>query len=150
MTELCNLSITSGKLPDSCKIAKVKAIYKKGSLTEACSYKSISLLLLISKVIKNIIHDQSSVFLNSRNLLYNYQSGFCKNHSTNFCLSFLNDKILKSFDQGLITGMILIDLQKTFGTIHHDILLQKIVCHWFLQVFGKLVSILYNQLNIFT
>ena len=150
MTELCNLSITSGKLPDSCKIAKVKAIYKKGSLTEACSYKSISLLLLISKVIKNIIHDQSSVFLNSRNLLYNYQSDFCKNHSTNFCLSFLNDKILNSFEQGLITGMILIDLQKTFGTIHHDILLQKIVCHWFLQVFGKLVSILYNQLNIFT
>ena len=150
MTELCNLSITSGKLPDSCKIAKVKAIYKKGSLTEACSYKSISLLLLISKVIKNIIHDQSSVFLNSRNLLYNYQSGFCKNHSTNYCLSFLNDKILNSFEQGLITGMILIDLQKTFGTIHHDILLQNIVCHWFLQVFGKLVSILYNQLNIFT
>ena len=150
MTELCNLSITSGKLPDSCKIAKIKAIYKKGSLTEACNYKSISLLLLISKVIKNIIHDQSSVFLNSRNLLYNYQSGFCKNHSTNYCLSFLNDKILNSFEQGLITGMILIDLQKTFGTIHHDILLQKIVCHWFLQVFGKLVSILYNQLNIFT
>ena len=123
MTELCNLSITSGKLPDSCKIAKIKAIYKKGSLTEACNYKSISLLLLISKVIKNIIHDQSSIFLNSRNFLYNYQFGFRKNHSTNFCLSFLNDKILKSFDQGLITGMILIDLQKTFGTIHHDILL---------------------------
>ena len=126
MTELCNLSITSGKLPDSCKIAKVKAIYKKGSLTEACNYKSISLLLLISKVIKNIIHDQSNVFLNSRNLLYNYQSGFHKNHFTNFCLSFLNDKILKSFEQGLITGMILIDLQKTFGIIHHDILLQKL------------------------
>ena len=126
MTELCNLSITSGKLPDSCKIAKLKAIYKKGPLTEACNYKSISLLLLISKVIKNIIHDQSSIFLNSRNLIYNYQSGFRKNHSTNFCLSFLNDKILKSFEQGLITGMILIDFQKTFGTIYHDILLQKL------------------------
>ena len=126
MTELCNLSITSGKLPDSCKIAKIKAIYKKGSLTEACNYKSISLLLLISKVIKNIIHDQSSIFLNSRNFLYNYQFGFRKNHSTNFCLSFLNDKILKSFEQGLITGMILIDFQKTFGTIYHDILLQKL------------------------
>ena len=72
------------------------------------------------------IHDQTSAFLNSRNLLYNYQSGFCKNHSTNFCLSFLNDEILKVFDQGLITDMILIDLQKAFDTMDHDILLEKL------------------------
>ena len=126
VTELCNLSITSGKFPDSCKIAKLKPIYKKSSLTEASNYRSISLLPLISKVIEKVIHDQTSTFLNSRNLLYNYQSGFCKNHSTDFCLSFLNDKILKSFNQGLITGMILIDLQKAFDKIDHDILLQKL------------------------
>ena len=115
-----------GKFPDSCKIAKLKPIYKKGSLTEASNYRPISLLLLISKVIEKVIHDQTSTFLNSRNLLYNYQSGFRKNHSTDYCLSFLNDKILKGFDQGLITGMILIDLQKAFDTIHNDILLQKL------------------------
>ena len=39
---------------------------------------------------------------------------------------FLNDKILKGFDDGLVTGMILIDLQKTFDTINHDILLKKL------------------------
>ena len=118
----------SGKFPDSCKLAKLKPIYKKGSLTEASNYRPISLLPLISKVIEKVIH----AFLNSRYLLYNYQSGFHKNHSTDFCFSFLNDKILKGFEQGLITGMILIDLQKVFDTIHHDILLQKIVCYWFL------------------
>ena len=126
ITDICNLSITSGKFPDTCKSAKLKPIYKKGSLTEASNYGPISLLPLISKVIEKVIHDQTSTFLNSRNLLYNYQSGFCKKHSTNFCLSFLNDKILKGFDQALITGMILIDLQKSFDTIDHDILLQKL------------------------
>ena len=84
------------------------------------------MLLLISKVIEKVIHDQTSTFLNSRNLLYNYQSGFRKNHSTDYCLSFLNDKILKGFDQGLMTGMILIDLQKSFDTTDHDIPLQKL------------------------
>ena len=84
------------------------------------------MLLLISKVIEKVIHDQTSAFRNSRNLLYNYHSGFCKNHSTDFCLSFLNDKILKGFDRGLITGMILIDLQKAFDTIDHDIPLQEL------------------------
>ena len=69
----------------------------------------------------------------TRNLLYYYQSGFGKNHSTDFCLSFLNDKILKGFDQGMISGMILIDLQKAFDTIHHNILLQK----WYAIGFSK-------------
>ena len=49
-----------------------------------------------------------------------------KKHSTYFCLSYLNDKILKGFDKGLMTGMILIDLQNTFDTIDHDTLLQKL------------------------
>ena len=126
ITELCNLSFTSGKFPDSSNIAKLKPIYKMGSLTEASNYRPISLLPLTSKVIEKVIHDQINTFLNSWNLLYNYQSRFCENHSTDFCLSFLNDKIFKGFDQGLVTGMILIDLQKAFDTIDHDILLQKL------------------------
>ena len=59
-------------------------------------------------------------------ILYNYQSGFRGNHSTNLCLSFLTDQILKGFDEGLLTGMISIDLQKAFDTIDHKILLQKL------------------------
>ena len=85
----------------------------------------------MSKVIEKVIQDQTSSFLNSRNLQYNYQSGFHKNHSTDFCLYFFNDKILKSFDQGLITGMIVIDLQKQFDAIEHNILLQKLYAFCF-------------------
>ena len=40
--------------------------------------------------------------------------------------SFLTDKVLKEFNEGLLTGMILIDLQKTFDTIDHEVLLQKV------------------------
>ena len=60
------------------------------------------------------------------NLLYNYQSGFRKNHSTDFCLLILNNKILRGFDQGFVSGMILIDLEKALYKINHDILLQKL------------------------
>ena len=42
------------------------------------------------------------------------------------CLSFLTDKILKAFDEGLLTGMILIDLQKAFDTIDHEILFENL------------------------
>ena len=38
----------------------------------------------------------------------------------------MNNKIWKGFDNGPFTGMILIDLQKGFDTIEHDILLGKL------------------------
>ena len=91
-----------------------------------CTYRPISLLSLIPKVVKKVIHDQASTFLNSKKLLYTYHSGFRKKRSTDFCLSYLNDKILKGMDKGLMTGMILIDIQKAFGTIDHDVLFQKL------------------------
>ena len=64
-------------------------------------------------------------FLNKHNILSKFQSGFQKNYSTNFCLSYLTDRISKGFDSGFHTGMILIDLQKAFDTIDHNILLLK-------------------------
>ena len=41
-------------------------------------------------------------------------------------MPFLTDKILKGFDEGLLTGMILIDLQKAFDTINHQILFKRL------------------------
>ena len=64
-------------------------------------------------------------YLTDNNILYKYQFGFRKNHSADTSLSYLTDKILTGFDSGLLTGMILIDLQKAFDTINHDILLRK-------------------------
>ena len=58
--------------------------------------------------------------------MFEFQSGFRTNYSTETCISFLHDKILKGFDQGLLTGMIAIDLQKAFDTIDHSILLEKL------------------------
>ena len=59
-------------------------------------------------------------YLADNKVLYRYQSGFRKNHS------YLTDKILTGFDSGLLTGMVLIDLQKAFDTINHNILLKKV------------------------
>ena len=52
--------------------------------------------------------------------------------ATFVCLIYLTDKISKGFDFGLLTGMILIDLQKIFDTIDHNILLLKIPLSGFL------------------
>ena len=126
ITKLCNLSISLSKFPRKCKIAKMKPLYKKGSKMEAKNYRPISLLPLVSKVFEKVIHTQTQSFLDQNKILYKFQSGFRQNHSTDTSLSYLNDKILRGFDEGLFTGMILIDLQKAFDTIDHEIFLKKI------------------------
>jgi len=125
IAKLCNLSIKLSIFPDKCKIAKLKPLFKKGSKTEPKNYRPISLLPLISKIFEKVVLDQTQNFLNENKVLYNYQSGFRSSHSTAFALSYLNNKILQGFDKGLVTGMILIDLQKAFDTINRDILLKN-------------------------
>ena len=122
----CNLSISQGVFPNACKVAKLKSIFKEGKKTDPSNYRPISLLPSISKNIEGVIHDQTNAFLSDEDILYKYQSGFRGNHSTNLSLSFLTDKVLKGFDESLLTGMILIDLQKAFDTTDHEVLLQKL------------------------
>ena len=126
ISELYNLFMALGSFPNTCKIAKVKPLFKKGSKTDPSNYKPTSLLPLFSKDFERAVLGQTEEFLSLNKILYDYQSGFRENRSTDTCLSFLKDNILKGFDDGLVTCMILIDLQKAFDTINHDILLKKL------------------------
>ena len=80
---------------------------------------------MISKIIEKVIHDQTQEFLDANKILYRFQSGFRKGYSTDSCLSYLNNKIATGFESGLHTGMVLIDLQKAFDTINHEILINN-------------------------
>ena len=125
ITQICNLSIKLSHSPKDCKVAKLKPLYKKGTKTDPKTFRPISLLPIVSKIFEKVIHDQTMEYLTDKDILYKYQSGFRKNHSTDTSLSYLTNKILTGFDSGLLTGMILIDLQKAFDTINHDILPKK-------------------------
>ena len=58
--------------------------------------------------------------------MFKFQSGFRKNYSTNTSLSHLSNQLLSQFENGKMTGMILIDLQKAFDTLDHKILCEKL------------------------
>ena len=68
-SDLYNHSVTSENFPGLCKVAKLKPLYEKGSLTQPCNYKPMPLLPLIFKVIEKVIQDQASTFLNLKTLL---------------------------------------------------------------------------------
>ena len=125
VSELINLSIVSSTFPDPCAIAKLKALYKKGSKLDPKNYRPISLLPLLSKTFEKVIHLQTAAFLESNKILFANQSGFRPKHSTESCLTHLCDRIMEGCGSGCHIGTILIDLQKAFYTLNHDILLDK-------------------------
>ena len=141
ITELFNLSIEKSVFPDECKIAKLKPLYKKGSKLEPKNYRPISLLPVVSKMFERLVHYQTQDYLDEHGILYKYQSGFRTKHSTDTCLTLLNNTILNGIDRGLLTGMILIDLQKAFDTIDHEIFSMKLEC----MGFGKSTILWYKS-----
>ena len=132
ISEICNLSIGHGIFGNACIVAKLKPNFKKSKNVDPSNYRSILFMPLSSKIIEKVVHNHTNEFLKYNKVLYYYQSGFRANYLTNVCLSFLTDKILKGFDEGLLTGMILIDLKKAFDTINHEILLKKLEAIGFL------------------
>ena len=125
ITQICNLSIKLSHFPKDCKAAKLKTLYKKGTKRDPKSFRPISLLPIVSKIFEKVIHEQTMEYLTDNNILYKYQSGFRKNHSTDTSLSYFTNKIMTCFDSVLLTGMILIHLKKAIDTINHDILVKK-------------------------
>ena len=65
-------------------------------------------------------------FLTENNILYEYQFGFRKNHSTTLALIDVIDDIYSSLDNSETVVGIYLDLQKAFDCVNHNILLYKL------------------------
>ena len=127
LTHILNLSISTGKCPNSLKIAKVIPIFKKDDPSLLTNYRhNCYFLYSISIFFRKIIYKRLYLFLNVNNLLIPNQFGFRKGHSTDYAIIQLLDKITESFaNQEHIIGVFM-DLSKAFDTIDHDILIYKL------------------------
>ena len=59
-----------------------------------------------------------------------YQSAYCKFHSSNTALLCVQNDISVSLDSGHFTALLLLDLSTAFDTNDHEILLYRLK-HWF-------------------
>ncbi|CAL4087967.1 unnamed protein product, partial [Meganyctiphanes norvegica] len=93
LEKIFNLALTTGVYPDNLKIAKVIPIFKKGSPTSVNNYRPISILSTINKIFEKILYARLINYIDKFQLIYKYQYGFRKKHSTEHALIELIDQI---------------------------------------------------------
>lgn len=122
LTYIINRYLTTGIFPDDWKVARVTPIK-----TNPNNYRPISVLPIVSKLIERVVFTQSVYdFLMRHDLLTDAQSGFRPCHSTLTAFLDITSDCFSSMDNGLLNGVLFLDLKKPFATIDHEILLKKL------------------------
>ncbi len=80
----------------------------------------------LSKIFENVIFKQLYQFFQEKQLLYNARYGFRTDHSTEFATLELIDRVIVEMDKNNTPINIFLDISKTFDTLDHKILLQKL------------------------
>ena len=84
------------------------------------------MLSAVAKIYGKIIKFTSTFNENCLLIISNHQSGFLFSHSTVTALLEGTNSWSVNIDNGLLNGVIFIDLKMTFDTIDHHILLRKL------------------------
>jgi len=115
-------------LPESQRHAILKPILKKDGLDakDVKSYRPISNLTFISKLVERLVNLQLTEFLEKSGLFPKLQSGFRARHSTETALLKVMSDIMASTDKGNITLLGLLDMSAAFDTVDHHILLDRL------------------------
>ena len=82
LTRFFNISLTQQKFPLAWKTSNVNPIPKSSDLSHCSNYRPISLLSLLSKILKRIVHNHVFKFLSKHNLLSRVQFSFRSHSST--------------------------------------------------------------------
>ena len=125
LTKIYNSAMAKGEYPAQIKITKVIALYKKGEKYNPGNYRPISLLSCLNKLFEKILCKRLVRFLEINHILFDYQFGFRKLHSTTLVLIEFTDSIRKVLDEGNYAISVFVDLTKAFDTVDHEILLDK-------------------------
>ena len=84
VSQIINASLQTGHFPSSWKHATITPILKKAGLDPSIpsSYRPVSNLTFLSKVLERVVHNQMTRYLTANNLLPKFQSAYRQSHST--------------------------------------------------------------------
>ena len=97
-----------------------------------------------SKVFEKTLNNCLIKCIDKHDILYKYQFGFRKSHSTSHAIISLVEKINNALDSGKILIRVFLDLKKAINTVNHKILLDKLFIYG---IRGNILKWFKNYLN---
>lgn len=127
LQSIYNSCINIGYFPVSWKKAEIIMFHKPGKPTRDCgSYRPISLLPTMSKILERIICRRLNEFLNENYIIPSHQFGFKSKHSTTHQLLRLTEIITSGFEAKQYTVIAFLDIQQAFDKVWLEGLLYKL------------------------
>ena len=93
------------------------------------NYRPISVLPTVARIFEKLVYDQMYAYFLNNDLLGDRQFGFRSLHSTALALSKVTNTWLLNLDSDRMSSVVLLDIQKAFDTVDHQILLDKLRCY---------------------
>ena len=128
LTFLFNRSLSLGSVPAILKAAYITPRLKKPDLDtlDVKSYRPISNLPVLSKVLERLVAKQLLSHLDEHKLLPDLQSAYRAHHSTETAVLKVLSDILTAVDNGDLAMLALLDLSAAFDSVDQKILLRRL------------------------
>jgi hypothetical protein len=127
-----NCSYATSTFPDRWKVAKLCPIPKDKKVPfDDANSRPISLLNVLSKLFERSAFQQMNRFFSVNEVMVLDQHAYREHHSTESALIQLSDNCLRNMENGLLTGVVLLDFSAAFDLVDHDLLLLKLKCYHF-------------------
>jgi hypothetical protein len=125
---IINACLKLNYFPKAWKHAKVIPIPKPGKPSnEVSSYRPISLLSTMSKILERVLLNRINEHLEDNNIIPNQQCGFRTGRSTSHQLIKVIKEAKQNINRKKSTGMIFLDVEKAFDRVWHNGLLYKMI-----------------------
>ena len=102
ITNIINISLSTGVFPKPWKDALISPLLKKAYLDEVApaNFRPVSNLLFLSKLLERVVHRQLAGYLNSNKLQPEFQSAYRHGHSTETAALKVFSDIVDAIDLG--------------------------------------------------
>ena len=128
LLSIFNQSWFTGTVPTGWKEAQMRPIPKKGKdKRDPTSYRPISLLSCVGKLLEKIINKRLLWHLEENSALAPTQTGYRQHHSTEDQLAFLTQEIEDAFQEKKKVLAIFFDMSKAFDKVWKEGLLLKLL-----------------------
>ena len=122
--DIFNRCVETSSFPSDMKFAEIGPLYKKKDSLNKNNYRSVNLLIVMSKIYERIMSDQIIAYF--LNILNPSLSAYRKGYSCQHVILQLTECWRDALDNNKYVGTVASDLSKAFDTMPHGLLIAKL------------------------